>query len=65
MEEDEDEKMEDAEEEEEAVLFCGVDTNEDQEEEAMVGLVYSHNRRGSTQHVTRATLDDTCPNLFL
>ena len=80
MEEDEDEKMEDAEEEEEADFICGVNTNEEdeddeeeeavfirgvntkEEEEAMVELFYSHNRRGSTQHATRATLDDTCPN---
>ena len=62
MEEDEDEKIEDTEDEEEAVFFCGIDTNQEEEEEAMVGLVYSHNRRGSTQHSTRATLDDTGPN---
>jgi len=54
--------MEDAEEDEEADFICGVNTNEEEEEEAMVELFYSHNRRGSTQHATRATLDDTFPN---
>ena len=38
--------MEDEEQEEEADSICGVSTNEEQEEEAMVELVYSHNRRG-------------------
>jgi len=52
VEEDEDEKIEDAEEEEEADFICGVNTNEEEEEEVMVELFYSHNGAPlNTQHV--------------
>ena len=58
MEKDEDEKNEDTEEVEEAVFFCGVDTNEEQEEEAMVGLVYSHN--GHSHNTRTSSRYGTC-----